>query len=359
MEDENTEDFIPTIKNGKEYYIKPSEPDVLYCKKCHQRVYEEDTLCSHCNNALVVSMSVKPEFTYTYSKSSNEVYNQPKKKSHSTVVKIVIWCVIVVLITSGIIYRRFFYHEHDWKSIDCQTLEVCKICGKESKNYGEHSWSEKEIIREATCEEDGLETTECVVCGIKNETIIKKLGHDFEDIKILKEATCETPGKKTVKCNRCKLTKEVVISKLPHNYKDYFCVNCGYEDRPISINLSTTERANTKKVHYISSVNCEYKNNQLTFYYCLMDDKKEEITVPAYARIIIKDRWGTIKYRGYKLVDRGGTVSSIFGTKIINMVNIDSIYLSSSDWGKLGTLEYEVFSPGNWGFNKDTIDIYD
>ena len=90
------------------------------------------------------------------------------------------------------------------------------------------------------------------------------------------------------------------MEKLPHEYVDYFCKNCGYENRPYSIDLTYSEQSKTNKVKYISSVNCEYKSGKLSFYYCLMDDKKEEIIVPTYAKIIIKDKWGEIKYKGYK-----------------------------------------------------------
>ena len=78
-----------------------------------------------------------------------------------------------------------------------------------------------------------------------------------------------------------------------------------------------------------------------------------------YAKIIIKDKWGEIKYKGYKRVDDSGTLSSIIGgTKLINMTTISPLYLFPNDWGQLGTLEYEVYSPGKWNFDKDIIDIY-
>ena len=67
----------------------------------------------------------------------------------------------------------------------------------------------------------------------------------------------------------------------------------------------------------------------------------------------------TWKYKGYKRVDDSGTLSSIIGgTKLINMTTISPLYLFPNDWGQLGTLEYEVYSPGKWNFDKDIIDIY-
>jgi hypothetical protein len=266
---------------------------------------------------------------------------------------------ILILLSFIFCFSFMGCHEHEWESVDCKTPITCKTCGKTKEEMGPHSWEENVIVKAATCEEDGLETRKCSICEISEDIVVNKLGHVFEDVKVLKQATCESIGSKRIKCNRCKITKDVDVEKLPHEYVDYFCKNCGYENRPYSIDLTYSEQSKTNKVKYISSVNCEYKSGKLSFYYCLMDDKKEEIIVPTYAKIIIKDKWGEIKYKGYKRVNDSGTLSSIIGgTKLINMTTISPLYLFPNDWGQLGTLEYEVYSPGKWNFDKDIIDIY-
>lgn len=53
----NEEKFVNISRNGKLYCFKPSEPNKLYCRKCHYKVTEDATICSNCNNNLVDSVT--------------------------------------------------------------------------------------------------------------------------------------------------------------------------------------------------------------------------------------------------------------------------------------------------------------
>lgn len=103
---------------------------------------------------------------------------------------------------------------------NCETVTDIKIpvkivCEK-------HSFTEWEIT-EATCEEDGIKTRKCTICGSKEELVISKLGHLYE-AEITTEATEEAEGVRTYSCKNCDSTYTETIPKLPsthvHEYEE-------------------------------------------------------------------------------------------------------------------------------------------
>ena len=128
------------------------------------------------------------------------------------------------------------------------TLEAS---AEESKALG-HTWStEKKVIEEATCTEDGLKAFVCTVCGelqTGSEEVIPA-SHDWDKKHtVIKKPTCTTGGKEAIKCSKCdelkgertipaahNFTKEVISSKtLKTPAKDgkpavyyYTCAICG------------------------------------------------------------------------------------------------------------------------------------
>lgn len=139
---------------------------------------------------------------------------------------------------------------------------VCSVCGvvlieqKEIPATG-HSWSDWEITKKATCQEEGLKTSVCVQCGEKQTEVIPlaphtevidqestatcttggktegshcsvcgqvlsepkdipALGHDWDDGKITTESTCTEEGIKTITCRRCNETKTETIPATGH-----------------------------------------------------------------------------------------------------------------------------------------------
>ena len=98
------------------------------------------------------------------------------------------------------------------KKVDCDAKEV-------SIPAIGHSWSEKVETVEPTCTEDGSKTTikTCDYCGkVEEQTItIDKLGHDYEK-EVIQEATCDNEGTYLYTCTRCGDTYTETVPKLIH-----------------------------------------------------------------------------------------------------------------------------------------------
>ncbi len=168
-------------------------------------------------------------------------------------------------------------------------VPVSVLAGEEATEYycpeswdGEHSWSEPEILEEATCQDNGMQVRHCYLCGyelfeqtpqtfhqygsfvtIQEATCteegvvertckicggvdrqpLEKADHKFGEKKITKEATCTSTGLMTMTCSVCGETVEETIPKKSHSYgswkilkeasdfaagtKERVCQNCG------------------------------------------------------------------------------------------------------------------------------------
>ena len=80
-----------------------------------------------------------------------------------------------------------------------------------------HEWDEGRVIREATCTEDGLKVSTCLICGRTAELAIPATGHDWDEGKVTKEATCTEDGLKVSTCSVCGKTEEIAIPSLGHS----------------------------------------------------------------------------------------------------------------------------------------------
>ena len=113
---------------------------------------------------------------------------------------------------------------------------TCSECGKifkdaEGKNEikmadtvvakKDHTWDAGAVTKEATCEEKGVKTYTCTVCGkTKTEDIAAK-GHSWDEGTITKEATCEEKGVKTYTCkNDSSHTKTEDIAAKGHDWDE-------------------------------------------------------------------------------------------------------------------------------------------
>ena len=83
----------------------------------------------------------------------------------------------------------------------------------------EHNY-ELIVIREADCENEGLQQYVCSICGdISIEETIPPIGHEFEEVRLIKEANCMQNGEYIMICSACgKKSDPVVIEKCDHNY---------------------------------------------------------------------------------------------------------------------------------------------
>ena len=95
---------------------------------------------------------------------------------------------------------------------------LSSYCGKwmNGSYTAHHNMGDPEVVKEPTCEEDGLKETRCKVKGCREckEETIPKLGHDFKEVS-REEPTYDKEGKIVYKCKRCDKTKTETIPKKP------------------------------------------------------------------------------------------------------------------------------------------------
>ena len=91
-----------------------------------------------------------------------------------------------------------------------------------SIEHTEHVWNDGEILKEATCTDNGLKVYTCKVCGETKKEDIKALGHSYsEEWTVDKEATTTEEGSKSHHCTVCGDKKDItVIPKLEESKPD-------------------------------------------------------------------------------------------------------------------------------------------
>lgn len=117
----------------------------------------------------------------------------------------------------------------------CLMLVCLTSCGEETVEEHIHEWSEWEIVKQATCSEEGLKLRKCVGCSVTDEVVLNTIAHTFDSGKVTKEATCKEAGEIEVKCTVCnKVVKqeipiaEHVIEVIPGHAAN--CYNDGLTD---------------------------------------------------------------------------------------------------------------------------------
>lgn len=106
----------------------------------------------------------------------------------------------------------------------------------------EHEYDEGEITKEATCEEEGIKTFTCKLCGEEKTETVPLAEHTYDIGKVTKEATCTEEGEQTLTCKVCGNEKVETIKIKDHDYeekitkeatfteegiKTFTCKNCG------------------------------------------------------------------------------------------------------------------------------------
>ena len=115
--------------------------------------------------------------------------------------------------------------------------ENYKYTSKEVTVMVEHKY--REVIKEATCAEEGEKSAVCSICGITQEGSVEripKLEHIWsEDYIIEKEATCVETGLKTFHCINCSITRTEEIPATGNhqntelrNVREATCAEEGY-----------------------------------------------------------------------------------------------------------------------------------
>lgn len=96
-------------------------------------------------------------------------------------------------------------------------LAGCGETGEKPVDH-EHVYGEWTALSPATCEQNGLRTHTCAVCGESDEEEIPALGHDWDGGRETVTPTCSTEGERTVTCRRCQKKQVSVLPTVAHNW---------------------------------------------------------------------------------------------------------------------------------------------
>ena len=116
---------------------------------------------------------------------------------------------------------------HTWVEATCTEPKTCTVCGATEGKANGHTVVEWSIVKEAACDEEGIENGICSVCGETVERSIPKVEHTPGEWKITKEATETAPGEKTQFCAVCgaELQKES-FARTPEEIKADYVSKC-------------------------------------------------------------------------------------------------------------------------------------
>lgn len=89
----------------------------------------------------------------------------------------------------------------------------------------EHSWSDVEIIKEASCSEPGKKRAVCTVCSHEDTVTIKRLEHTYGDWVVESEATCNKEGVEKRACSVCDKSQQRKIDLAEHSFGEWKTVN--------------------------------------------------------------------------------------------------------------------------------------
>ena len=112
------------------------------------------------------------------------------------------------------------------------SLVSCLESGNNTHNVHEHEWDEGQIIKIATCKDDGSILYKCLTCSETKVDTIEAVGHsEVKDPSIT--VRCTTDG--LTEGSHCSVCNEVLIPQYPipalgtHKYNDdYECEVCGF-----------------------------------------------------------------------------------------------------------------------------------
>ncbi len=122
---------------------------------------------------------------------------------------------------------------------DCKTTGLtegikCSVCGEilsqqEAVPKTDHIWNDGENTKEASCNEEGIKTFTCTVCGDKKTDLIKAVGHKYGLWIIVSSPSCTAEGLEQRVCvNDVKHIETRTIAKTAHIDvdNDGICDNC-------------------------------------------------------------------------------------------------------------------------------------
>lgn len=124
-----------------------------------------------------------------------------------------------------------------------------------------HNWSFSGS-EDPTCDTDGYELYECVLCHATKTITIDALGHDWE-WEFSEDATCTSGGYIEYSCSRCSETKREYTTELGHSWEEtgsegcytyYRCTRCGDTDTSTSHHFVQDDSSDPNSPWYC--INC-------------------------------------------------------------------------------------------------------
>ncbi len=132
---------------------------------------------------------------------------------------------------SGCALNAVVKHAHDYtsevtKSPSCEENGVvtytCSICGhsytEETSAMG-HAHGDWVVTTEPTCTEEGVKTSTCSACGDEITEAVAALGHTYGEWVVTTEPTCTEEGVKTSTCSACEDEITEAVEALGHTYE--------------------------------------------------------------------------------------------------------------------------------------------
>ena len=110
---------------------------------------------------------------------------------------------------------------HKWVEATCDTPKTCSVCGETEGEKLGHKVDVWELVKDATCAEEGSEKGVCMRCGKEQTRTLDLLAHDFGDWKTTEKASCTQEGKEVRVCKVCGAEEESKIDKLDHVESDW------------------------------------------------------------------------------------------------------------------------------------------
>lgn len=96
---------------------------------------------------------------------------------------------------------------HKWVKATCAEAKTCSVCGATDGeplgHYPSFFRSERQIIKLATCQVEGIEAYPCVRCGVLVESTFPKSSHPLSDWRVVQEATVDSGGTEARYCTVC------------------------------------------------------------------------------------------------------------------------------------------------------------
>ena len=107
--------------------------------------------------------------------------------------------------------------QHQWEEPTCQKPMTCKVCGATAGDVVDHTPGTWQTSKQATCTEEGEESTACTICGETITRTVDKIPHNVEEWELVKDPTCTVVGEEKGVCSECGQEITRSVDKIPHN----------------------------------------------------------------------------------------------------------------------------------------------